>query len=383
MIKTTNLSAALTIIAAATMMLTACIRKEPLNAECDIVNAFLPDDELNRSAIIENNRVTLIVKNYVNISQLAPTFEITPGATISPASGTTRDFTVPQTYIVTSQDGEWSKSYTVEVQFNTQINLSYSFENIVTVKTSAGGSYDEFIDVSFNDLTGKNDTTRWASGNAGYALTNGTAGPASYPTYQSENGFHGKCVEMVTRSTGKFGAMVKKPIAAGNLFIGKFDMNQALAHPLLATQFGTPFYRVPRSIKGVYRYTPGETYEEMTENGTLQPVAGKVDECNLYAVFFESTADMEWLNGENVLAEDNPNIVAVAQFSEEQRKATEGWKSFEIPFDYRPGKNLDPAKLQNGDYNITIVMSSSIDGDFFSGAVGSTMLVDEIEITCN
>ena len=365
------------------LAMASCIKKEPLNAECDIVGVVLPDDELNRMPIIENDRVTLIVKNYVNITELAPEFELTPGATIQPASGTERDFTEPQTYVVTSQDGEWSKVYTVTVQRNNAINLKYGFEDVRIVNSMQGGQYDEFLDVSINESTHQRDTMVWASGNAGFAMTNGTKPPETYPTFQSDEGYVGKCVEMVTRSTGAWGAMVNKPIAAGNLFIGKFNVTIAVATPLKATQFGTPFSSVPRYLSGYYKYKPGEVYQRLNESNKLETVEGKVDECNIYAVFYESTPEMEWLDGSNVLSEDNPNIIAVACLSDEQRHETAGWTYFHQPFVFRDGKIIDPDKLENGLYNITIVMTSSIDGDYFSGAVGSTLCVDEIELKCD
>lgn len=49
---------------------------------------------------------------------------------------------------------------------------------------------------------------------------------------------------------------------------------------------------------------------------------------------------------------------------------------------FRPGKTIDEKKLEDGIYNITVVMTASIDGDYFSGAIGSTLFVDELEITC-
>ena len=303
-------------------------------------------------------------------------------ATIVPPSGPARDFTDPQTYVVTSEDGEWSKTYTITVQSNNAINLKYGFEDVKLAKTSQGGSYDEFFDVSINETTNRKDTMFWASGNPGFALTNGTAGADSYPTFQTSDGYKGKCVEMITRSTGPWGAMVKKPLAAGNLFIGKFNVTIAVASPLQATQFGTPFTNIPRYFSGYYRYTPGEVYQKLNDAGKLETVEGKVDECNIYAVFFESTADMEWLDGSNVLSDDNPNIIAVARLSEEQRQSTPDWTYFRLPFVFRQGATIDPEKFANGRYSITVVMSSSIDGDYFAGAVGSTLLVDELEITC-
>lgn len=381
MTKMKKITGGLLIIAAAPM-LSSCIQKEPLNTECDIVAATLPQNELKDIAI-NNTSVIMTVNNYVNITQLAPEFELTPGATIEPASGTMRDFSQPQTYTVTSQDREWHKNYTVSARFDTQISLNFSFENVKLIKTYAGGHYDEFYDVSINELTQQADTMFWASGNSGFAMTNGSKGPATYPTYQSEDGHNGKCVTMVTRSTGDWGAMVKKPLAAGNLFIGNFNTSIAVQHPLLATEFGTPFFSSPLYVSGYYQYTPGATYQKPDANGKLVDVPGKTDQCNFYAVFYERTDDMKTLNGENVLSESNPNILAVAQFSDEQRAATNGWVKFNLPFIYREGKKVDETKLANGGYGITIVMSSSIDGDFFAGAVGSTLLVDEVEISCN
>ena len=60
-------------IAALTVcVMVSCIRKEPLNAECDITAVALDGDVLNRAPIIENNKVTLIVKNGVDVTKLAP-----------------------------------------------------------------------------------------------------------------------------------------------------------------------------------------------------------------------------------------------------------------------------------------------------------------------
>ncbi len=360
----------------------SCIRKEPLNAECDITAVAIEGDILNRAPIIENNKVILIVKNNVNVSRLAPEFELTPGASIEPASGTIRDFSTPQTYMTSSEDGKWHKVYTVEVRRNNSgsSNLDFNFENVRRVSALMGAcSYDVFYEVGANGA----ETMAWASGNPGFALTLQGTTPSTFPTFQSDEGWTGKCVEMVTRATGSFGEGVKKPLAAGNLFIGKFDMNNAVNKPLESTQFGTPFTNIPLTLSGYYKYTPGAEYCQMNSStGKLEPVAGKVDECNIYSVFFEVTDDMEWLDGTNVMADDNPNIVAIARLSPDQRKATNDWAQFTLPFVYREGKTVDPQKLQEGKYSITVVFSSSLDGDYFSGAIGSTLMVDEVFITC-
>ena len=52
-----------------------------------------------------------------------------------------------------------------------------------------------------------------------------------------------------------------------------------------------------------------------------------------------------------------------------------------MTFDYdRYGKSVDLDRLNAGDYNISIVISSSKDGATFEGAPGSTLWIDEMSI---
>ena len=46
----------------------------------------------------------------------------------------------------------------------------------------------------------------------------------------------------------------------------------------------------------------------------------------------------------------------------------------------QPGKVIDKEKLAQGGYQLSIVFSSSIEGDVFNGAEGSTLWIDEVEI---
>lgn len=367
----------LLVLTALAVLAGSCVRDEAPNSECDILAVELPDGILNRSPIISNDKVTLVVKGSADIAALAPKFELTPGATIAPPSGTVRDFTTPQEYTVTSEDGEWHKTYTVEVQGAYSVNLDYNFEHVRQVSTLGGkSSYDVFYEVG----TDGRETMTWGSANAAYALTMQGTTPNTFPTYQIDDGKSGKCVALTTRSTGTFGAGMKRPMAAGNLFIGEFAMANALAKPLEATHFGAPFMSKPLVLSGSYKYFPGEEYCSLNSDGKLEPVEGMVDKFNIYAVFFEVTEGMEWLDGTNVLSADNPNIIAVAEIPE--ANAADNWTEFTIPFTYREGKTVDAEKLNQGAYSLTIVMSSSRDGDYFSGAIGSTLMVDELVLSC-
>ena len=67
--------------------MSSCIKDEPLNSECDILEVTVPGDVLNREPVISNNKVTLVVKNGVDVRSLAPEFKLSEGATIDPPGG--------------------------------------------------------------------------------------------------------------------------------------------------------------------------------------------------------------------------------------------------------------------------------------------------------
>lgn len=360
------------VIVAIALAAAGCIRKEPLNAECDIVAATIPGDVLSQNALITNNEVIFYVKKGTDKTALAPEFVLTEGATIDPPSGTVRDFEDPQSYTVTSEDRQWHKTYTVSVK-NPGISLIYDFELVRTVETSRY-KYDVFYEQGDD----ADESFDWSSGNPGYALTGrGTLDPSSFPTYQSADGVDGKCVALTTRTTGTFGNAMNAPIAAGNLFIGDFVVNPSA--PAKSTHFGLPFVRRPLRLSGYYKYAPGDTYYRLNTSlkDKLEEVSGKTDEFNIYSVLFERP-EIGYLDGTNILS--SPNVVAVAKFNDDERVPTDQWTYFSLPFVYL--QRLDYAKLFEGKYSITIVMSSSIDGDTFSGAPGSTLMVDQVVLTC-
>lgn len=346
-----------------TFPLVSCIQEEAPNSEADIISCMIPGEILKAEPEIDNTSVTLLVKSDANITQLSPTFGLTPGATISPENGGTYDFTTPKEFTVTSQDRQWSKTYTVSCLVS-GVNTEYHFEN--TRKEPNKARYEIFYDLSPN-----NEILDWASGNGGYAITNVAKNEKDYPTSQSDDGYIGKCAKLVTRSTGSLGALARMYIAAGNLFIGTFDALNAMTNALKATKFGKPFEHVPTYLSGYYKYKAGE---EFSVNGKIVP--GRKDQCDIYAIFYETDEKVKTLDGTNAL--DSPNLISVARITDQ--KETDEWTHFYLPFVTLSGKTIDPEKLKAGKYNISVVFSSSIRGDYFEGAVGSTLYIDEVNI---
>lgn len=363
---------------------TSCFKEEPLNTECDIEQAWVHVDNLEASfynandtlinVISNEDKIVFTMRDDADVTAFAPQFTITPGATISPASGSVHDFSNgPVTYTVTSQDGKWSRTYTVScnrmARYSTS-EIDFDFENFELDK-----DYHKFY-VWHNTLPDGTLGDDWATGNYGFYIANSNSAPNEYPTFVLENGYEGHGVQFITRDTGPMGRRLGKPIAAGNLFLGKFNIISALLQPLKATEFGIPFTQKPVRLSGYYQYSPSTPFTDKDFN--VHPE--RIDAGDIYSVLYinhDRNGNPLVLYGDNVLSSEN--IVAVARVKNVNE--TNGqWVKFDIEFEYK--KEIDPDMLANRGYNLTIVFSSSIDGATFEGAIGSTLKVDCVKLTC-
>ena len=88
----------------------------PIPPRADIISLSLASNPPSiRDAVISETAINLTVPFGTNVTNLAPTYVLWPGATCTTSSGTARDFTTPQTYTVTSSDSLVTKNYSVSV----------------------------------------------------------------------------------------------------------------------------------------------------------------------------------------------------------------------------------------------------------------------------
>lgn len=374
--------------------LNSCIQDEPLNAECDITGVDTLWLQQNRSLIkgnprIDNNRVSFTVPYDADRSALAPKFYLTPGARltamvdgveVADANGMTRDFNTPQTYTAHSQDGQWSKSY--EVSFESEAPIEkLDFENF---ELDPSGRYQVWFEMDANDASNPR-RNYWASGNPGYNLTGLGSSPGVFPTTAAEGGVSGKCIKLETKDTGMYGMSTKPkmPIAAGNLFIGEFELSKASRYPRKATKFGLPLVRKkPVKLEGYYKYKAGAKFTDAKKK--VQPTMH--DTADIYAVVYEIDPDnFVPLDGDNILTASNIALMAridkPAEFEGDMSElAAADWVHFSEPFKPMNGKEFDAERLARGGYAIAIVMTSSRQGAYFEGAIGSTLYVDQLRV---
>ena len=372
------------------LSITSCVKDEAPNKECDIESAWVEGEELEKNfyqtaAMYKENisstetSITFIVRSMTMLpTQIPVNFKITAGASIEPANGSPQDFTKGAvTYTVTSEDRQWSRSYKVAFAEPELLKSKYSFEH---ADTAEGGIfiknfYHQFYEPGENG--GKQKL--WTSGNPGFALTQFYgAGPEQFPTYMTDYGYEGHGVRLETMSAGDLGISMGKPIAAGNLFLGRFIVEQTAVDPLKATEFGVRWDKDPLRVTGYYKYQPGEDFT----NDNMEIVPDRTDEASIYAVFYRNVdADGKpyFLYGDDVAdldkVMDNPQVYKMACVT--SLPPTDQWTRFEMFFE---GIDAPAEMVANHDFNLAIVFSSSKSGAWFEGAIGSTLYIDEVEV---
>jgi len=374
---------ALIAMALLTVLNTSCFGEEPDYCEADIetvtlhVNTpehffFQLTDSL-QTVFSTDSVITFAVRGDADVTSLAPTFTLSPGATVSPASGSTHDFSAgPVIYTVTSQDGKWQRHYRVSI-----------VPTMVTVADTLRFDFEQYeLEPEKNryflwhyTLPYETPNNTWATANDGFRISMGSAKAMDYPTTPMENGYDGAAVRLTTRSTGPFGVMANKRLAAGNMYLGTFDIRIAMSDHLHATHFGIPFANRPESFTGYYTYAPGETVQDIYGN----PISNRTDSASIYAVFYrnhDAAGNEVCLYGDDVLSSEQ--IVAVANLG--YVTPTAQWTPWDVKFEYRA--EVDEEELAKWGYSLTIVFSSSAAGGEFTGAIGSQLCVDKVRLIC-
>ena len=371
--------------------MTSCIKDEALNNECDIESAWVEGAEMEKNfyQLAEMRKenisstettITFVIRSMAMLPKQIPVnFRITAGATIEPASGSPQDFSRGTVaYTVTSEDGQWKRIYNVAFTEPVLPTNKFSFENADLMEGGifVRNKYHQFFEIDQNG----DKQNFWASGNPGFALSLFSgAGPEAFPTYMHENGYEGKCIRLETMYAGDLGKGMGKPIAAGNLYLGRFIVDHAVSNPLKSTEFGVRWDREPLRITGYYKYQPGKDFT----NVKMEVIPGRIDEASIYAVFYrnvDANGNQYFLYGDDVAdldkIKDNPQVYKVARVS--ALPATDQWTYFEMFFE---GKDAPNEMVSNKDFNLALVFSSSKSGAQFEGAIGSTLYVDEVEVS--
>lgn len=347
------------------LSLCGCIKSELPNIEVDIEKVTYDSSQGITEVKITGSQIEIYLTESADETNLSIDFVLADGASVTPDPVTIKDYSTPQQFTVTSEDCQWQKTYTVKT-LSSDFPLQFNFEH---------WRQESFYFMPY-EVQGSSETNIWACGNPAFSFAVNNKDWKAFPTQPTfdaylaegqskdditESGMKPRAVLLTTKSTPD----TNIPIAAGNLFIGKF--NASHQNTLECTYFGMPFRHKLLSVSGYYKYkSAGSTLKTGTD-----------DECKIQAVMFLATEEIPHLDGTNL--KDAPNIVGRGEWPSGKTTDGEGYHPFQFDITYT--KDINPELLKAGAYKMSVIFSSSRNGDKFDGAVGSQLYIDNVTLT--
>ena len=408
-----------TLLAAALLGMSSC-SEEPLNAECDIESVSLHLDEPGKyfyhdydtlqTVPSTADSIGFVIRSYENVGALPVTLKITPGAKAyvlgadgaeTPfRNGQMLDFSDEQVQRirVVSEDGNWNRLYRLCVMHDvpSEGNMTFDFNDYALDASGKYYVWNITDENAVNGLFGGGEAT-WKNGNPGFKLSKSSAKPMEYPSTPVIGGGPdgSDCVKLETMDTGAFGNMVNMRMAAGSMFLGEFDVANALKDALKATRFGLPFKHKPVKFSVWLKY---EQSSKFFQDKMGKPMDGIIDEPDAYIVVYrnqDEDGNRVMLDGNDVLT--NKHIVGMARLPHHTYLDEEGirrdqigndpihgltneWQKVEMDIEYT--EELDPEVLANNGYSLIIGFACSWQGAYFKGSIGNKLYIDNINVVC-
>jgi hypothetical protein len=300
----------------------------------------------------EERTITVPMSEGADLTSISPSvLEISNLASVSPSIEEAQDFSEPVVYTVSAED-------------NSQAQWTVSAIAALPNPQLPNSNFDLWYTVSDYQQPGESaDNTVWGTANRAVSI----AGDANANPEDLGGG------DFAARLTSVAAPLLVR-MAAATLFTGKFtDDFPSVSDPRSNIDFGTPFAARPTAFRVDYKYLPGDSYED--ENGN--PLSGG-DQCDIYVLLEKRTdGNVERIGTGWFRSSDE-----VVDFTNLQVNIKYGELSASDPeFQYaniRQGESWgNPEDIPT---HIVVVFSSSALGDFFTGAIGSELWVNNFEL---
>ena len=296
--------------------------------------------------------IEIPISEGIDLSNLRPSvIKISNLARISPSIEEPQDFSEPVIYTVTAEDKTSSLWTVTAIAALPDPQLPNS-------------DFDSWYNVSDYQQPGESaSNTVWGTANRAVAIV---GDPNTIPEDLGDG-------DLAARLTSVAAPLLVR-MAAATLFTGKFtDGFPSATDPRSNIDFGTPFNGRPEDFRVDYKYLPGPSYED----GNGNPLTGG-DQCDIYVLLEKRDGDNVQRIGTGWFRSDT----SVTDFSTLEIDIKYGELTTSDPeFEYaniREGESW--GNVQDTPTHITIVFSSSALGDFFTGAIGSELWINNFEL---
>lgn len=252
-----------------------------------------------------------------------------------------------------------STTYKYRINVDGSIGSEQSFTT-ATATPLENGSFDEWSsEAAANGTLWQPWSTSsfWDTGNRGATTI---ADSNSVPTSETCNG-SGKAASLETK-------WVVMKLASGNIFTGSYVRTDGTNGVL---SFGREFKSFPSKLRINYKYTSA-TIDKIGEDA-LEYLKGRPDSCHIYIALADWNQPLEIRTrpSERQLFDKNDShVIAYAEYISGNSDSQYQQKDLVLNYRYT---NRTPKY-------ILIVASASKYGDYFTGGVGSKLLVDNFEL---
>ncbi|WP_338733663.1 PCMD domain-containing protein [Mangrovimonas cancribranchiae] len=302
----------------------------------------------------EEKTVEINVANGVDVAQLILNkLEVSPFATANISEGDVLNFSngfIPVS--ITAESGSVTNWEIIVTEIGSEPQIDNSNFN-------TWYNQGDYLDLGQDDAS-----SSWGTSNPGVVF-----GGISPNVLQQEITSGNYAVKLITRYTS-LGAVVNKPIAAGSVFTGDFLEDEiTLANPQAAVSMGIPFTATPTSFTVDYQYMPGDTNIDANQNELTYPDVG-----DIYILLERREESLvkrvatAWYRVEE--ANSNLETISVDFIYGELPQGT--------PSYMQPQNNEIYAQENESPTHIKVVFSSSAFGDYFQGAEGSELTIDNL-----
>lgn len=252
-----------------------------------------------------------------------------------------------------------STTYKYRINVDGSIGSEQSFTT-ATATPLENGSFDEWSSEAADNGTlwqPWSTSSFWDTGNRGATTI---ADSNSVPTSETCNG-SGKAASLETK-------WVVMKLASGNIFTGSYVRTDGTNGVL---SFGREFKSFPSKLRINYKYTSA-TIDKIGEDA-LEYLKGRPDSCHIYIALADWNQPLEIRTrpSERQLFDKNDShVIAYAEYISGNSDSQYQQKDLVLNYRYT---NRTPKY-------ILIVASASKYGDYFTGGVGSKLLVDNFEL---
>ena len=284
-----------------------------------------------------------------------------------------------------SVDADWT-TLEEELEFNGNtftfkvpgLSPSTSYDvRVVTEKEYEDASIVSFTTEAAPQLPNMNMDQWYQSGGAWFpapdaaslfwdTANGGTADYGYYPTVREDsNVVSGYAAKL---SSMKVTVLIITKFAAGNLYTGSFGEVVLSGGGGAIVNFGRPYTGRPTSLHGYVDYRP-QIVDEYCDSKYTSLLSGKYDHGQIFVALTDWTSPRQVNTTSGNFFDPVNDASVIAYGSLTLTENTNGYIEFDIPIEYRD--NRKPTY-------VVLVAAASKYGDYFTGAVGSEMYVDEM-----